>query len=157
MYSLLCAEWHQYDDVCMREDRGFKAFLRSMVTDRYKNILSGKMMAGEVMLSRIFSILTDCDAINMSNFLIQLRQFYAVYEYPLLIGDRVIQWKSLGFGILQVTDLYTHLSERLLISTQMYVTDVFCKVAQETCAMNMCNEFCNPKQPSKFSENSMDI
>lgn len=98
-------EWHQYDDVCMKDDRGFMAMLRNMVTDRYKKIFHGKMMAGEVMLSRIFSILTGCDAINMSNFLIQLRQFYAVYEYPLLIGDKVIQWKSLGFGILQLNNL----------------------------------------------------
>ncbi|XP_077330445.1 E3 ubiquitin-protein ligase RNF213-like isoform X2 [Lithobates pipiens] len=102
-------EWHQYDDVCMRADRGIIATLRNMVTDRYKNIFNGKMMAGEVMLSRIFSILTDCDAINMSNFLIQLHQFYAVYKYPLLIGDRVIQWQSLGFGVSQANNLILNL------------------------------------------------
>ncbi|XP_018410445.1 PREDICTED: E3 ubiquitin-protein ligase RNF213-like [Nanorana parkeri] len=95
-------EWHQYDDVCMKEDHGLMATLRSIVKDKYKDIFNGKMMAGEVMLSRIFSILTDCDAINMSNFLIQLHQLNVVYAEPLLIGgDRVISWKNLKFGVPQ--------------------------------------------------------
>ncbi|XP_018410442.1 PREDICTED: LOW QUALITY PROTEIN: E3 ubiquitin-protein ligase RNF213-like [Nanorana parkeri] len=111
-------EWHQYDDVCMKENRGLIATLRSMVhMDKYKDIFNGKMMAGEVMLSRIFSILTDCDAINMSNFLIQLNQFCAVYGEPLLFGgDRVITWKSLGFGGFQ----YTQQEERKNIHRKQY-------------------------------------
>ncbi|XP_072256671.1 E3 ubiquitin-protein ligase RNF213 [Pyxicephalus adspersus] len=98
-------EWHQYDDVCMKKNSGVVAEVKRWVKEKYKEFSKGKTLAGEVMLSRIFSILSDFDAINMYNFFIQLCQFYAVYENPLLFGDKVIQWKSLEFGSLQVKSL----------------------------------------------------
>nr|DBA30609.1 TPA: hypothetical protein GDO54_006568 [Pyxicephalus adspersus] len=98
-------EWHQYDDVCMKEIHWLMSKIKNLWKDRYEVIFKKKMVAGEVMLSRIFSILTSCDHINLSNFFIQLRQFVAVYADPLLFGDKKISWKSLEFGVQQVNYL----------------------------------------------------
>lgn len=112
LFCFFCSEWHQYDDICMKENRGFASKLRSLFTDRYSDICKGKLAAGEVMLSTIFSILTSYDHINLSNFFLQLGQFYLVYKDPLLFGNYNISWTSLGFGEKQVT---------------LYSSDLFCK------------------------------
>ncbi|KAM5170405.1 E3 ubiquitin-protein ligase RNF213-like [Mantella aurantiaca] len=102
---ILGTEWHQYDDVCMKENRGLLNKIKNVFTHKYAVIFDGKMAAGEVMLSSIFSILTRCDHINLWNFFVQLQQFYVVYVDPLLFGDRKISWTSLEFGINQVRGL----------------------------------------------------
>ncbi|XP_040200941.1 E3 ubiquitin-protein ligase RNF213 isoform X4 [Rana temporaria] len=98
-------EWHQYDDVCMSENPGKLYKIRHLWKNRYEVIFKGRMVAGEVMLSGIFSVLTNSDHINLSNFFAQLCQFYAVYVDPIIIGDKKISWKSLDFGVNQVCDL----------------------------------------------------
>ncbi|XP_073477176.1 E3 ubiquitin-protein ligase RNF213 isoform X2 [Aquarana catesbeiana] len=98
-------EWHQYDDVCTSEDPGMLYKLRNLWKNRYEINFKGRIVAGEVMLRSIFSVLTNSDHINLSNFFIQLRQFYAVYIDPILFGDKKISWKSLDFGVNQVRDL----------------------------------------------------
>lgn len=90
----------------MKENRGFVSKLRSVFIGRYSDICKGRLSAGEVMLSTIFSILTSYDHINLSNFFFQLEQFYLVYKDPLLFGNYKISWTSLGFGEKQVTTLF---------------------------------------------------
>ncbi|CAH2323148.1 Hypothetical predicted protein [Pelobates cultripes] len=102
-------EWHQYDDICMKEDKSFFKKIKEagknlmgLVSDQYKNIYKAKEIAGEVMLDSIFSILSTCDSINLSSFFNQLHQFYFVYTNPLLFGKYLIKWTALEFGEKQV-------------------------------------------------------
>ncbi|CAH2291483.1 E3 ubiquitin- ligase RNF213 [Pelobates cultripes] len=105
-------EWHQYDDICMKEDKSFFKKIKEagknlmgLVSDQYKNIYKAKEIAGEVMLDSIFSILSTCDSINLSSFFNQLHQFYFVYTNPLLFGKYLIKWTALEFGEKQVKEL----------------------------------------------------
>lgn len=106
-------EWHQYDDVCMKENHGLLKRFMSMWTDVYKGIAELKFAAGEVMLRIIFSVLNNCDDINWLNVLSQLHQFCAVYAEPLLFGHGVIQWKNLEFGVQQVQNLLRQLVDEI--------------------------------------------
>lgn len=90
----------------MSENPGKLYKLRHLWKNRYEDIFKGRMVAGEVMLSGIFSVLTNSDHINLSNFFAQLYQFYAVYVDPIIIGDKKISWKILDFGVNQVIVLY---------------------------------------------------
>ncbi|XP_053308819.1 E3 ubiquitin-protein ligase RNF213 [Spea bombifrons] len=98
-------EWHQYDDICMKENRGFLSYLKSMVTEKYNNISKGKLIAGEIMLDSIFSILSTSDAINVLNFFNQLEQFFFVYKTPYVFVDTARKWDLHKFGVNEVKTL----------------------------------------------------
>ncbi|KAM9311530.1 E3 ubiquitin-protein ligase RNF213 [Gastrophryne carolinensis] len=94
-------DWHQYDDVCMKENHSF--FDKWKVwQNKYKLIYDAKMKASEVMISSIFSVLVDCDEKNLTNFFTQLLQFYNVSINSLVFGDRVYQWTTHGFSAKEV-------------------------------------------------------
>ncbi|XP_068129889.1 E3 ubiquitin-protein ligase RNF213-like [Hyperolius riggenbachi] len=99
-------EWHQYDDVCMKHNTNFFSNLFGMFSNRYAKIAKEKVFAGEVMLSRIFSILTTSDANSVSSFFSHLHHFYHVYTRPRVMGYNVIEWKALGFGTEQVIHIH---------------------------------------------------
>ncbi|KAM3924826.1 E3 ubiquitin-protein ligase RNF213-like [Leptodactylus fuscus] len=84
-------EWHQYDDVCLKENKSFIDKVKFW-KDKYKIICNDKRKASEIMLSNIFSILETCDGINLSNFFQQLWQFHYVATQCLLFADKPIQW-----------------------------------------------------------------
>ncbi|XP_075066136.1 E3 ubiquitin-protein ligase RNF213 [Mixophyes fleayi] len=98
-------EWHQYDDVCMKESRGYFDKMKKMWNNRFSYFTKSKTSAGEVMLKSIFSILETCDDINLTSFFNQLHQFYVVSTEPLLLGDKLIQKFTPGFGVSEVRSL----------------------------------------------------
>ncbi|XP_040294442.1 E3 ubiquitin-protein ligase RNF213-like [Bufo bufo] len=87
-------EWHQYDDVCLKKNKGFLKYLKNPLEHVWKSesIYKKKMKAGEIMLSSIYSILETCDEINLSGFFQQLQQFYYVAaRFPV---DKIVDWHS---------------------------------------------------------------
>ncbi|XP_068134511.1 LOW QUALITY PROTEIN: E3 ubiquitin-protein ligase RNF213-like [Hyperolius riggenbachi] len=104
-HSVFRNEWHQYDDVCMKENQGFFNKIKKLWNDKYKFLYNAKVKAGEVMLSGIFSLLATCDDINLTSFFHQLHQFYLVSSESLLYGDHPMNWKSHGFSSQEIHKL----------------------------------------------------
>ncbi|XP_019338481.2 E3 ubiquitin-protein ligase RNF213 isoform X2 [Alligator mississippiensis] len=107
--SDLCyEEWHQYDDiVCAPLDpslmKKIKYFLG--LDDTKKKVLTGKRIAGEIMLETIFSLLSTWSCINVTSFFNQLRQFYVVTSNPMVYQGRPEKWTSLEFGTKEVNEM----------------------------------------------------
>ncbi|XP_061866845.1 E3 ubiquitin-protein ligase RNF213 isoform X2 [Colius striatus] len=95
-------EWHQYDDIVCVEP---SIIWRMIPRDKTKDVVEGKIIAANVMLENIFSILETWSPGNLRNFLFQLRQFYAVTVEPLVHDGKKTPWTELNFGTLQVNVL----------------------------------------------------
>ncbi|KAM8945658.1 LOW QUALITY PROTEIN: E3 ubiquitin-protein ligase RNF213 [Pelodytes ibericus] len=108
-------EWHQYDDICMKENTGFINTLKKMMFNRYKDISTAKEIAGEIMLDSIFSILSTPDATNLSSFINQLRQFYFVYTESKVFVDKqgIRKWNH-EFGETQIKKLIWKALSRII-------------------------------------------
>lgn len=70
--------------------------------DTKKKVLTGKRIAGEIMLETIFSLLSTWSCINVTSFFNQLRQFYVVTSNPMVYQGRPEKWTSLEFGTKEV-------------------------------------------------------
>ncbi|XP_053706651.1 E3 ubiquitin-protein ligase rnf213-alpha isoform X2 [Synchiropus splendidus] len=93
-------DWHQYDDIICVEPT-----MTSLQwwTDRFwfeqkKSVVDGRNIAGDVMLHRIFDLLTDWSGQNMKSFMMQLSQFFQVYGNPYIYEDKNKRWTSLQYG-----------------------------------------------------------
>ncbi|XP_031747021.1 E3 ubiquitin-protein ligase RNF213 [Xenopus tropicalis] len=91
-------EWHQYDGMCMKKDKGYISSMFKYLIGWNKSILEGKKTAGNIMLDGIFSLLTACDSKNLSSFLNQLHQLHYVSSRSMVFEDKATAWKSHGFG-----------------------------------------------------------
>ncbi|XP_063296794.1 E3 ubiquitin-protein ligase RNF213-like [Pelobates fuscus] len=98
-------EWHQYDDVCMKETKNMATKLIQWWTDKFSYLFQAKQMAGNVMLDKIFKALSMCDANSLSRFFNQLLQFYIVHAEPRVFAEKPKIWKSHGFEKHQVKEL----------------------------------------------------
>ncbi|MEE6513092.1 hypothetical protein FKM82_020534 [Ascaphus truei] len=107
--SVCQREWHQYDDIaCLKQNKNILDHLKKFIglkDQKNRDIFNGKMIAAEVMLQSVFSILTTCDAINVSNFFSQLKQFCLVTTKSLVFEERQKPWTSHNFGKLEVDNL----------------------------------------------------
>lgn len=103
---LLILEWHQYDDiVCKASSKNFWKTFIPFSHDKNKDVVGGKIIAANIMLENIFSILGTWSPDNLRNFLFQLKQFYAVTTDPRVFDGRQMQWTELNFGTQQVSCL----------------------------------------------------
>ncbi|XP_063784592.1 E3 ubiquitin-protein ligase RNF213 isoform X2 [Pseudophryne corroboree] len=100
--NLYGREWHQYDDVCLKEGSGFFKRVVRLWNDHFSPFSDAKKKAAEVMLNGIFSILEICNDSNLTSFFSQLYQFYMVSKEPLLFGNPVIHRFTPGFGVPEV-------------------------------------------------------
>ncbi|XP_053562489.1 E3 ubiquitin-protein ligase RNF213 [Bombina bombina] len=109
-------DWHQYDDImCINQNNNFFTKIKQWVKKNVSrnDILKGKMTAGSIMLDSIFSLLTPCDSVNLSNFFSQLHQFYIVSSQQLLFQNVPFVSKSHGFGQPQVHDLILDMMKKI--------------------------------------------
>ncbi|KAK2528363.1 Rnf213 [Columba guinea] len=99
-------EWHQYDDIVCAKPSTFEN-IKSLwgFLHQTKNIVKGKIIAANIMLENIFSILGTWSPNNLRNFLFQLRQFYVVTVEPVVHEGRRVLWAELNFGAQEVNDL----------------------------------------------------
>lgn len=103
--SVFFLEWHQYDDiVCAKPPKfaNLKSLWGILPHDETKNIVKGKIIAANIMLENIFSILGTWSPDNLRNFLFQLRQFYVVTIDPTVHDSGAVRWAELNFGAQQV-------------------------------------------------------
>uniref|UniRef100_A0A7M4G2W3 RING-type E3 ubiquitin transferase n=1 Tax=Crocodylus porosus TaxID=8502 RepID=A0A7M4G2W3_CROPO len=110
--NLCLEEWHQYDDiVCAPPDASMvnkiKAWFKS--DDVKKKVSTGKIIAGEIMLETIFSLLSTWSCINIRSFFSQLHQFYVVTSNPRVYQGKPEEWTSLEFGTKEVFLLLRYL------------------------------------------------
>ncbi|TRY85502.1 hypothetical protein DNTS_016006 [Danionella cerebrum] len=98
-------EWHQYDDIICAEPSKTQIIKEYIHLSERKNVIQGKEIAGNVMLSTIFDLLRNWSQINLRSFLIQLRQFYEVYANPFVYEEKEKRWSSLDYGEKQVKHL----------------------------------------------------
>uniref|UniRef100_A0A8C5RBG0 RING-type E3 ubiquitin transferase n=1 Tax=Leptobrachium leishanense TaxID=445787 RepID=A0A8C5RBG0_9ANUR len=92
-------EWHQYDDMCLKE-RSWGSF--NVWANKFDEIYQAKDMAGRVMLRQILHILTNCDANTLSRFFHHLNHFYLVYKDSLIYENNALSWTGHGFGKTQL-------------------------------------------------------
>ncbi|XP_064378919.1 E3 ubiquitin-protein ligase RNF213 isoform X2 [Dromaius novaehollandiae] len=97
-------EWHQYDDIVCAKPSRMKSVLSRIYRDNGKEVVEGKIIAANIMLENIFSILETWSPVNLRSFLSQLTQFYVVTREPWVYDDRPMLWTELNFGK-EVNDL----------------------------------------------------
>uniref|UniRef100_A0A8B9ZNF4 RING-type E3 ubiquitin transferase n=1 Tax=Anas zonorhyncha TaxID=75864 RepID=A0A8B9ZNF4_9AVES len=96
-------EWHQYDDiVCAKPSRFQNLKSRILFQDKKKDIVNGKIIAANIMLENIFSILGTWSPVNLKNFFSQLKQFHCVTKEPCVYSGKKLAWDELDFGEQQV-------------------------------------------------------
>ncbi|KFV07669.1 E3 ubiquitin-protein ligase RNF213, partial [Pterocles gutturalis] len=98
-------EWHQYDDIVCAESSNMKNVLNFLFRTKTKDVVKGKIIAANIMLENIFSVLGTWSPDNLRNFLFQLRQFYVVTKEPWVYDGSAMPWTELGFGTQQVNAL----------------------------------------------------
>uniref|UniRef100_A0A8C6ZCZ6 RING-type E3 ubiquitin transferase n=1 Tax=Nothoprocta perdicaria TaxID=30464 RepID=A0A8C6ZCZ6_NOTPE len=92
-------EWHQYDDIVCAKPSKWETWWNSLpFSDEDKKVVEGKIIAANIMLENIFSILETWSPVNLESFLSQLRQFYVVTSEPEVYEGRHILWIELKFG-----------------------------------------------------------
>ncbi|KAM9780063.1 E3 ubiquitin-protein ligase rnf213-alpha-like [Neosynchiropus ocellatus] len=93
-------DWHQYDDIiCVEPTKNMFQRLKDRVwSEQKKSVVDGRNIAGDVMLHRIFDLLTNWSAQNVKSFMKQLRQFFQVYGNPYIYEDKNKRWTSLQYG-----------------------------------------------------------
>lgn len=101
--SLFIPEWHQYDDiVCAKPSRLKNLKNLFLLQDKKKDIVNGKIIAANIMLENIFSILGTWSPVNLTNFFSQLKQFHCVTKEPCVFSGKKLAWDELDFGEQQV-------------------------------------------------------
>uniref|UniRef100_A0A663EII0 RING-type E3 ubiquitin transferase n=1 Tax=Aquila chrysaetos chrysaetos TaxID=223781 RepID=A0A663EII0_AQUCH len=95
-------EWHQYDDIVCAKPSVMKNFWNMFSRNKNKEVVEGKIIAANIMLENIFSILGTWSPNNLRNFFCQLSQFYVVTVDPRVYDGRAMLWTELNFGIQQV-------------------------------------------------------
>ncbi|XP_054702200.1 E3 ubiquitin-protein ligase RNF213 isoform X2 [Grus americana] len=98
-------EWHQYDDIVCAKPSEVKKLWTRLARDKNKDVVEGKIIAANIMLESIFSILGTWNPNNLRNFLFQLRQFHVVTSNPRVHDGREMLWTELNFGTQQVNEL----------------------------------------------------
>ncbi|GAB0197590.1 E3 ubiquitin-protein ligase RNF213 [Grus japonensis] len=98
-------EWHQYDDIVCAKPSEVKKLWTRIARDKNKDVVEGKIIAANIMLESIFSILGTWNPNNLRNFLFQLRQFHVVTSNPRVHDGREMLWTELNFGTQQVNEL----------------------------------------------------
>uniref|UniRef100_A0A8B9Q3T4 RING-type E3 ubiquitin transferase n=1 Tax=Apteryx owenii TaxID=8824 RepID=A0A8B9Q3T4_APTOW len=98
-------EWHQYDDIVCAKPSMIKTVLNKIYHDKDKEVVEGKIIAANIMLENIFSLLDTWSPVNLRNFLSQLTQFYVVTREPWVYDGRKMLWTELNFGREKVNDL----------------------------------------------------
>lgn len=89
-----------------------------MFPHQAKNIVKGKIIAANIMLENIFSILGTWSPNNLRNFLFQLRQFYVVTVEPVVHEGCRVLWAELNFGAQEVICLlFTDTRDVQLLNT----------------------------------------
>ncbi|XP_067164464.1 E3 ubiquitin-protein ligase RNF213 isoform X2 [Apteryx mantelli] len=98
-------EWHQYDDIVCARPSLIKTVWNKIYHDKGKEVVEGKIIAANIMLENIFSLLDTWSPVNLRNFLSQLTQFYVVTREPCVHDGRKMLWTELNFGREKVNDL----------------------------------------------------
>ncbi|XP_049669068.1 E3 ubiquitin-protein ligase RNF213 isoform X5 [Accipiter gentilis] len=98
-------EWHQYDDIVCAKPSVMRNFWKMISRNKNKEVVEGKIIAANIMLENIFSILGTWSPNNLRNFFCQLNQFYVVTVEPCVFDGRATLWTELNFGVQQVNDL----------------------------------------------------
>lgn len=100
---LFFPEWHQYDDiVCAKPSIPELIKSHILLQDKKKDIVNGKIIAANIMLENIFSILGTWSTVNLKNFFSQLKQFHWVTKEPCVYSGEKLPWDELNFGEQQV-------------------------------------------------------
>ncbi|KFW75109.1 E3 ubiquitin-protein ligase RNF213, partial [Phalacrocorax carbo] len=98
-------EWHQYDDIVCTKPSTMKTIFNRISGNNNKEVVEGKIIAANIMLENIFSILGTWSPENMRSFIFQMRQFYNVTSHPWVCDGKEMPWTELNFGTQQVNDL----------------------------------------------------
>ncbi|XP_074900257.1 E3 ubiquitin-protein ligase RNF213 isoform X2 [Buteo buteo] len=98
-------EWHQYDDIVCAKPSVMRNFWKMISRNKNKEVVEGKIIAANIMLENIFSILGTWSPNNLRNFFYQLNQFYVVTVEPRVFDGGAVLWTELNFGVQQVNDL----------------------------------------------------
>lgn len=108
-------EWHQYDDIVCVEPSTIGNFWHTYVRSKNKDVVKGKVIAANIMLENIFSILGTWSPENLSSFFAQLRQFYVVTKEQLVHDGFAMPWRELNFGASEVSSfLLTEMRAQIL-------------------------------------------
>uniref|UniRef100_A0A3P9LF72 Uncharacterized protein n=1 Tax=Oryzias latipes TaxID=8090 RepID=A0A3P9LF72_ORYLA len=93
-------DWHQYDDIiCVEPSKGLLQRVKEkLFSEKNKDIIQGRMIAGDIMLETIFDLLSSWSETNLRSFQIQLSQFFQVYGNPFVFEEKGKKWSSLDFG-----------------------------------------------------------
>ncbi|XP_041853322.1 E3 ubiquitin-protein ligase rnf213-alpha isoform X2 [Melanotaenia boesemani] len=93
-------DWHQYDDIiCAEPSKNvLKRLKETLWPEQRKNLVKGRVIAGNLMLETIFDLLRSWSDTNLKSFQIQLAQFFEVYGNPFVYEESGKKWDSLHFG-----------------------------------------------------------
>uniref|UniRef100_A0A8C8GD14 RING-type E3 ubiquitin transferase n=1 Tax=Oncorhynchus tshawytscha TaxID=74940 RepID=A0A8C8GD14_ONCTS len=110
-------EWHQYDDIIRIEpDQSWISRFKNKFAwwDVYKEkVVTGRQLAGKVMLGNMFNLLQTWSEVNIRNFFTQLQQFFTNYKSPFLHVDGPKKW-DLPYGEEQVKTLLKEFMQQAL-------------------------------------------
>lgn len=102
LVCVVILEWHQYDDIVCAKPSVMRNFWKMISRNKNKEVVEGKIIAANIMLENIFSILGTWSPNNLRNFFCQLNQFYVVTVEPCVFDGRATLWTELNFGVQQV-------------------------------------------------------
>nr|XP_019957387.1 PREDICTED: E3 ubiquitin-protein ligase RNF213 [Paralichthys olivaceus] len=97
-------DWHQYDDIiCAQPSKNVLKRLKDSIKDtlwpeQRTSLIQGREIAGKIMLSTIFDLLSSWSEINLTSFVIQLNQFFEVYGEPFVYEETHKKWYALNYG-----------------------------------------------------------
>ncbi|XP_036840034.1 E3 ubiquitin-protein ligase rnf213-alpha-like isoform X4 [Oncorhynchus mykiss] len=110
-------EWHQYDDIIRTEpDQSWISRCKNKFAwwdDCKETVVTGRQLAGKVMLGNIFNLLQTWSDVNIRNFFTQLQQFFTNYKSPFLHVDGPKKW-DLPYGEEQVKTLLKEFMQQAL-------------------------------------------
>uniref|UniRef100_A0A8B9MD47 RING-type E3 ubiquitin transferase n=1 Tax=Accipiter nisus TaxID=211598 RepID=A0A8B9MD47_9AVES len=133
-------EWHQYDDIVCAKPSVMRNLWKMISRNKNKEVVEGKIIAANIMLENIFSILGTWSPNNLRNFFCQLNQFYVVTVEPCVFDGRATLWTELNFGVQQhlVIKNKVALGLTILIVVDMLKLPVLKSHLADLCSLLSC-------------------
>uniref|UniRef100_A0A8B9Z5U4 RING-type E3 ubiquitin transferase n=1 Tax=Buteo japonicus TaxID=224669 RepID=A0A8B9Z5U4_9AVES len=145
-------EWHQYDDIVCAKPSVMRNFWKMISRNKNKEVVEGKIIAANIMLENIFSILGTWSPNNLRNFFYQLNQFYVVTVEPRVFDGGAVLWTELNFGVQQVICFLLTDTKHLVIKSKvalgltiMIVVDMLKLPALKSHLADLCSLLCLDK------------
>ncbi|XP_073332592.1 E3 ubiquitin-protein ligase rnf213-alpha-like [Pagrus major] len=147
-------EWHQFDDMIHLKLKKHIFSWESLTTT---DVVTGRDLAGRVMLKIILDLLETWKEPNVDNFFLLLQQFYDTYSFPALIAlhEGMLKPWGLPYGEKQVKILLKRLVQATkALSNPMHagvvsllICSTYLKDSMTEQLSDLCDLLCLPNKP----------